>query len=167
MILTSAECNVAAPSTTKSALLFRHLLLTECFSLLSAILRIHRTSIDKCAELILNLLRDMRVVLDISFVGNTCNLGDVGAKHAGPLGISVPLLTSGLFKFSFLGRMALSECHKTPLRSLRHINLEPVRIFGSASTRAIDRDRRPVWFVSFFLLGIASTRVNDRDSRLG
>ena len=97
--------------TTTAQLLFRPLLLTDCCSLYSSILRIQPRSQDKCAKLILNQIRDLQTVLDISFVDNTCNLGDVETKHAGSLGILSLFLSSGHFHISFLGRKARKESH--------------------------------------------------------
>ena len=75
--------------------LFRPLLLTDCCSLLSAILRIHPRSQDKCAKLLTNQLRDLQTLIDMSFADDSCNLGDMGTKHDASLNI--------LTKFSPLG----------------------------------------------------------------
>ena len=70
------------------SLLLRPLVLTDCCTLIGAILRIPPRHPDNCAKLILNQLRDLRRLLDLSFADYTCTLCDVETKHAGPLGIS-------------------------------------------------------------------------------
>ena len=67
-------------------------------------------SADKCAELILNNLLELRRYLDISFADNTCNPGDVETKHAGPPGISSHFTNAGAFEIFFLGRKARKDC---------------------------------------------------------
>ena len=97
------EKTVTAPD------LFRPLLLTDCCSLFSAILRIQPRSLDKCAKLVMNQLRDMQTLMDISFIDATCNLGDIETKHAGSLGILSLFFSTGKFVISFLGRKARQE----------------------------------------------------------
>ena len=86
--------------------LFRPLLLTDCCSLYSAILRIKPKSLGKCAKLIMNQLRDLQSLIDMSFVGATCNLGDIETKHAAPLNIHARFFAACLFLISFSGRKA-------------------------------------------------------------
>ena len=86
--------------------LFKPLLLTDCCSLFSAILRIQPRSLDKCAKITMNQLRDMQEMLDISFVDATCNLGDIETKHAGSLSLLSRFFGAGRFVISFLGRKA-------------------------------------------------------------
>ena len=113
IISQATEIVLNASSREKApALLFRPLVLTDCCSLYSAILRIQPRSQDKCAKLILNQLRDLQTVLDISFVDNSCNLGDVETKHAVSLGILTLFMTDGHFQISFLGRNARKEAQK-------------------------------------------------------
>ena len=86
--------------------LSKPLLLTDCCSLYSSILRIQPRSLDKCAKLIMNQLRDLQESIDISFVDATCNLGDIETKRAGPLSILSLFFPTGEFVISFLGRKA-------------------------------------------------------------
>lgn len=86
--------------------IFRPLLLTGCCSLFSAILRIQPLSQGKCAKLVMNQLRDLQTLIDISFVGNSCNLGDMETNHAGSLNVLTQFFAAGEFLISFLGRKA-------------------------------------------------------------
>ena len=94
--------------------LFRPLLLTDCCSLFSAILRIQPRSQDKCAKLVMNQLRDLQSLIDMSFVDNSCNLGDMETKHAGSLNILTEFFATGKFIISFLGRKARTKMIKSP-----------------------------------------------------
>ena len=123
LITHDEQRNLTLTRQSSPALMFRPLVLTDCRSLYIAILRIHPLSQDKCAKLILNQLRDLQAVLDISFVDNSCNLGDVETKNAGSLGILAIFVTPGRFQISFLGRKARKESQKWIL--LSH-TIEPV-----------------------------------------
>ena len=70
---------------------------------------IHPRPQCKCAKLIPNQLRDLQVALNLAFVDNSCNLGDVEAKHAVSIGILTKFLASAYFKISFLGRKARKQ----------------------------------------------------------
>ena len=98
------------PSQQKSGktiyCLFRPLLLTDCGSLYSAILRIQPKSKDNCSKLIMNQLRDMQSLMDMSFIDATCNLGDMETKHAAPLNTLALFSPTGMLLISFLGRKA-------------------------------------------------------------
>ena len=94
--------------------LFRPLLLTDCCSLFSAILRMQPQSQDKCAKLLMNQLRDLQSLIDMSFVDNTCNLGDMETKHAASLNILTLFFATGKFIISFLGRKARMNLTSTP-----------------------------------------------------
>ena len=83
---------------------FHPLILTDCCSLYGAILRLHPRTIERCARITLSFLRDALLMLAISYVDSTVNLGDVGAKHAGSLGILDHYLRTGRFTLSFVGR---------------------------------------------------------------
>ena len=73
--------------------------LIVALSLYSAIIRILPLSQDKCAKLIPNQLRDLKTVLGISLVDNSCNLGDVAANYAGSLGILAIFAPGGYRRF--------------------------------------------------------------------
>ena len=51
--------------------LLRPLLLTDCCSLFSAIMRIRPMSQGKCAKLLMNQLRDLQTLIDMSSVDNS------------------------------------------------------------------------------------------------
>ena len=84
--------------------LFRPFLITDCCSLCSAILRAQPRPQDKCAKLLTNQLRDLSTLIDMSFAGNSCNLGDMETKHAASLNIPTQFFANGKFIISFLGR---------------------------------------------------------------
>ena len=71
------------PSNAAPALLFRPLVLADCCSLYSAVLRIQPTSQEKCAKLIPNRLRGFRRSLDLAFAENARKLGDVEPNMPG------------------------------------------------------------------------------------
>ena len=72
IILLAATQNSTAPLPNKSQLLlFRPLLLADCCSLNSDVLKIHPLSGDKCAKLLWNLPRYLRLLLDLSFAETT------------------------------------------------------------------------------------------------
>ena len=87
----SALIYEAAPNRTKQiatpekapALVFRPLVQTDCCSPFSSILRIQPRSTNKCAMWMLDNLRDLALLLEISPTDNSCNLGDVETKHSG------------------------------------------------------------------------------------
>ena len=96
--------------------LFQPLLLTDCGSLFSAIVRIQPLSQGKCAGLFMNQLRDLQTLIDMSFAVISCNLGDVGAKHAASLNILTHFFATWEFIISFLGRKARLQLEK-PLKN--------------------------------------------------
>ena len=83
---------------------FHPLILTDCCSLYGAILRLQPRTIERCTRITLAFLRDALLMLAISYVDATVNLGDVGTKHAGSLGILDHYLLTGRFTLSFIGR---------------------------------------------------------------
>ena len=95
-----------------SLILFRPLVLTDCCSLFSAILRSRPRSQDKCAKLLMNQLRDLQTLIDMSYIDNSCNLGDMETKHAASLNILTQFFSTGKFVISFLGRKARSTLTK-------------------------------------------------------
>ena len=54
----------------------------------------------------MNQLRDLQTRIDMPYVDNSCNLGDIDTKHAGPLAILPKFFGAGRFASSFLGRGA-------------------------------------------------------------
>ena len=121
---------------SKPFILFRPLLLTDCCSLFSAILRLQPKSQDKCAKLIMNQLRDLQSLLDVSFIDNSCNLGDIETKHAGSLTILTRFFSTGLFDISFLGRKAQAQLQQTTkLSPLAGKNLKRASAYRSQNPR--------------------------------
>ena len=101
--------NPTSPNLLQT-LLSRPLVLTDFCSLFSEILRIRPRSPDKCAELILSQLRDLRHCLDLSFADNTCNIGGADTIHDAPLGIVSHFTDTGVFGISSLGRKTRQGC---------------------------------------------------------
>ena len=99
LVMAAAACNNQHPVSNKPApaLLTRPLVLNARCALYSAILRIRPRPKGKCAKLIPNQLRYIRLSLDLSFEDNTCNLGAVETIHAGGDG--------GSFEFRFYWRL--------------------------------------------------------------
>ena len=93
-------------------ILFRPLLLTDCCSLYSSILRMQPNANERCARIILAHLRDLQSLLTISFLDATANLGDVGTKHGGNKSLLLDFLLTGRFVISFAGRKGKSPSTK-------------------------------------------------------
>ena len=83
---------------------FKPLLLTDCCSLYSSILRIQPNALERRSRIALAHLRDLQSVLTISFVDATCNLADVCTKIAGSMTLLQNFMDSGRFIMSFIGR---------------------------------------------------------------
>ena len=86
--------------------LFKPMLLTDCCSLLSSILRMQPNAQERCSRIILAHLRDLQSLLSISFIDATVNIGDVGTKHGWGNTILRQFMKSGRFDISFVGRKA-------------------------------------------------------------
>ena len=88
--------------------IFRPLLLVECCSLFSEILRIQPRSEGKCAKLLLNHLRGPKALIATSYIGAP----DESAKYrkrTGSQSILARFLLAGKFSLSFLGRAPIRE----------------------------------------------------------
>ena len=86
------------------AILFHPLVLTDCCSLYSSMLRLQPKTTERCTRITLGFLRDSMKLVAFSFIDAGVNLGDVGTKHAGSLGILDRYLATCRFTLSFLGR---------------------------------------------------------------
>ena len=85
-------------------ILFHPLVLTDCCSLYSSMLRLQPKATERCTRITLGFLRDSMKLIAFSFVDAGVNLGDVGTKHAGSLGILDHFLATGRFSLSFMRR---------------------------------------------------------------
>ena len=94
------------PLTVESVELPNPILLTDCCSLFSSILRLQPNSQERCSRIIMAHLRDLQSLLTISFADASVNLSDVGAKHGGNNNILRKFLKTGRFIISFVGRKA-------------------------------------------------------------
>ena len=86
------------------AISFNPLLLTDCCSLFSSILRIQPNDSERCPRIILAHLRDLQALIAISFIDASVNIGDAGTKHGGNNSLLLEFTTSGGFIISFVGR---------------------------------------------------------------
>ena len=103
--LTDAELKIYQTCMNhQPAVLFHPMLLTDCCSLYGAILRLQPKTTERCTRITLAFLRDVMSLIAFSFVDATVNLGDIGTKHAGSLGILDTFLRTGRFTLSFVGR---------------------------------------------------------------
>ena len=93
----------------KHAILFHPLILTDCCSLYSAILRLQPKTVERCTRITLAFLRDALDIIAFSYIDATVNIGDVGTRHAGNLGILDQFLKTGRFTLSFAGRKKRQE----------------------------------------------------------
>ena len=84
--------------------LFKPMLLTDCCSLFSSILRMQPNAQERCSRIIMAHLRDLQSLLSISFADASTNLGDVGTKHGGNNNILQKFMKTGRFTISFVGR---------------------------------------------------------------
>ena len=89
---TGERSEVTIPKSQSRCVTFRALLLPGCCSLYCAILKIQPRSDDKCATLLLNQLRGVRILLGRPFADSSCNLGDVETNHAVSLSEYCPKL---------------------------------------------------------------------------
>ena len=77
--------------------LLHPMILTDCCSLYGAILRLQPKTTERCTRATLAFLRDSLQITAFSYIDATVNLGDVGTKHAGSLGILDHFLKTGRF----------------------------------------------------------------------
>ena len=80
----------------------RPLLSVVFCSLFSEILRIAPHSEDKCANMLLNHLRDLQALTTTSYIDDPTNLADTETKHAGSRPIIARFLIAGKFSMSFV-----------------------------------------------------------------
>ena len=90
-------------------ILFHPMILTDCCSLYSSMLRLQPKTAERCTRIALGFLRDSMKLIAFSFIDAGVNLGDVGTKHAGSLGILDSFLSTGRFTLSFVGRKQRRE----------------------------------------------------------
>ena len=88
----------------KPAVLFRPMLLTDCCILYCAIPRLQPKTVERCTRITVAFLRDSIRIIAFSYIDAAVNLGDVGTKHAGSLGILDRFLSTCRFTPSFAGR---------------------------------------------------------------
>ena len=99
-------------SLTLESPLFKPLLLTDCCSLFSSILKMQPNANERCSRIILAHLRDLQALITISFVDASVNIGDSGTKHGGNTTLLYDFLSTGRFTISFVGRKELSQAKK-------------------------------------------------------
>ena len=87
--------------------LFRPLLLTDCCSLVSSILKMQPDANERCSRIILAHLRDLQALIAISFVDASVNIGDSWTNHGGNNALLYDFLSTGRFAISFVGRKGL------------------------------------------------------------
>ena len=102
-------------SEDESPELFKPILLTDCCSMFSSILRMQPNAQERCSRIILAHLRDLQSLLSISFIDATVNLGDVQTKHGGNNTILHKFMTTGRFEISFVGRKARDSARKNEM----------------------------------------------------
>ena len=91
-------------ATDQPEILLHPMVITDCCSLYGAILRLQPKTTERCARITLAFLRDALNLAAFSFVDATVNLGDVGTKHAGSLGILDHFLKTCRFTLSLSSR---------------------------------------------------------------
>ena len=84
--------------------LFHPMVMTDCCILYGAILRLQPKTFGRCDRIAMAFLRDALHMIAFSYVDAAANLGDVGAKHAGSLGIMGLFLKTGRLKLPLAGR---------------------------------------------------------------
>lgn len=89
--------------------LSRPILSIDACSRYTAILRVQPRSGDKCAKITLNYLRDLQILLLISYIDVPTNLADVEPKHAGSLDVLAKFTIAGKFNVSFVGSRQAKE----------------------------------------------------------
>ena len=105
-LILEAEKSARESPTRPPPALFRPLLLSGRLSLFCAILRIRPKSQGKCGKLVMNQLRDLQSLIDLSPVDPICNLGAISTKHAGSMGNLTRFSGAGNLRISVLGRKA-------------------------------------------------------------
>ena len=86
--------------------LFKSLVVTDCCSLYSCILRFQPNAIERCVEILIGYLRDIQNLIVFSFIDAIVNLADVSTKHAGSMQLLESFFKTGKFMLSFMGRQA-------------------------------------------------------------
>ena len=90
-------------SNTK-IILFKPLVLTDCCSLFSCVIKLQPTCLERCSRILIAYLRDLQSLITFSFIDGGTNLGDVNTKHAGSLTLLADYFRTGRFILSFIGR---------------------------------------------------------------
>ena len=93
------------------------LMLTDCFSLFSIILRMQPNANGRCARIILSDLRDSQALIAIRSVDASVDIGDAGAKHGWNNAILYEFWRTGRFAISSVGRKDQSHQKKRWLRN--------------------------------------------------
>ena len=85
------------------------LILIDCWSLYSAILRIQKRSQYKCAKLIRNYIRGLQELIATSYIDAPYNLPDAETKHACPTNMIPDFVVAGRLRLSFDGRRIIQS----------------------------------------------------------
>ena len=86
--------------------LFKPLILTDCCSLFSSVIRLQPCTQERCSRILIAYIRDLQSLYTFSFIDSGTNLGDINTKHAGSLTILSDFFATGKFTLSFIGRIA-------------------------------------------------------------
>ena len=85
-------------------ILFKPMVLTDCCSLFSCVIRLQPSTQERCSRILIAYLRDLQSLITFSFIDGDTNLGDVNTKHAGSLALLAAFFQTGMFDLSFIGR---------------------------------------------------------------
>ena len=96
--------SLPAETAVDSNHLFKPIVLTDCCSLFSCVIRLQPNTQERCSRISIAYLRDLQSLITFSFIDGETNLGDVNTKHAGSLALLEAFFQTGLFDLSFIGR---------------------------------------------------------------
>ena len=109
--------SIDSPNKKSDSPLPRPLLLTDCCSLFSSILRMRPNANERRSRIILAHLRDLQALLTISFVDASVNIGDAGTKRKGNTTLLYEFLRTGRFTISLVGRKEVIRPKKKWVRN--------------------------------------------------
>ena len=98
------ERTLSTEKNVDSNHLFKPIVLTDCCSLFSCVIRLQPSTQERCSRILIAYLRDLQSLITFSFIDGETNLGDVNTKHAGSLALLAAFFQTGLFNLSFIGR---------------------------------------------------------------
>ena len=89
------------------------LVVADCCSLYSSILRYQPKSLGRCVKIPSCYLPDIQDFVAFSFIDDVVNLAEVSTKNAGSMQLAESFFKTGEFRMSFIGQKAYKQSRNT------------------------------------------------------